>query len=318
MSLEGRLFQAVLEDPENVDLRLVFADWYQDHGDPRAEFIQVQVALDRLPKGHVWREDMEKRERDLLAEYRKEWDAPLYRQLNQTGLKGEVRARRGIVRGWEYRRGFVEHLTVDASTLMFWFPTFQQLGPLRSIRIGNAQRVLSQLVNWEPLSQFVKVDLRHNPIGDAGFSEFWESPYLSQVSEFNLVDVGLTDESLDLLLAADRFPNLKRLVLSQNRFSRDGWGQLLFHFGLRLEHENGSQPLTTYLKQYETEEPEFESYDDDLLYDGGHIDTEGKRQVDGEWVEDYDEYEGFEAFDEEDLRDLGGYENRGHWDEEED
>ena len=58
---------------------------------------------------------------------------------------------------------------------------------------------------------------------------------------------------------------------------------------------------------HDVSEPEFVSYDDEILYDAGHIDTEGKRQVDGEWVEGYDEYDGFQEFDEDALKHLGGY-----------
>ncbi len=309
MSLESQLFHAMLDDPEDMDLRLVFADWYQEHADPRAEFIQLQIALFRLPRQHAWRAEMEDRQRDLLKEHRKEWDAPLYQLLNQTPLKGQVRSRRGLVRGWQYRRGFVEHLSVDAGVIISSFHMFRQLGPLRSLRLWNVPKVLRQFSRWEGLTRFAKLDLRHNPLGDAGLARFFHSPFLENLEELSLVDTELTDLSLDVLTSENRLPALKRLVLSQNPFSRDGWERLLFRFGDKLEHENGNLPLTSYLKKSESQDPAFLSYDDEILYDGGHIDTEGKRQVDGEWVEGYDEYEGFEEFDEDGLKHLGGYQD---------
>lgn len=51
------------------------------------------------------------------------------------------------------------------------------------------------------------------------------------------------------------------------------------------------------------------SYDDGILYDSGRVDPEDKREVEGEWVEGYDEYEGFEEFDEDGIRYLGGYQD---------
>jgi uncharacterized protein (TIGR02996 family) len=40
------LFQAILEDPRDDDLRLIYADWLDEHGEgDRAEFIRVQVEL---------------------------------------------------------------------------------------------------------------------------------------------------------------------------------------------------------------------------------------------------------------------------------
>lgn len=40
-----RLLQAVLDDPGDDAPRLVLADWLEERGDPRGEFIRVQVAL---------------------------------------------------------------------------------------------------------------------------------------------------------------------------------------------------------------------------------------------------------------------------------
>ena len=307
MSVEQQLLEAMMADPEDLEVRMVLADWYQEYGDPRGEFIQVQIALDRLPRFHWWRSDIEDRERELLAENRKRWDAPLHRHLSQTALKGKIHSRRGLVRGWKYRRGFVEHLSIDAATLMDSFDPFLSLGPLRSLRLWNVRKVLSRLSRWKNLSRFVSLDLRHNNIGDAGLRSFLKSPNLGRLEELILVDTGLTDQSAEWLISAESPPALKRLVLSQNHFSREGWLWLSGRFGPVLEHENGTTPRLVRARSRDRLEPEFLSYDDEILYDSGHIDTEGKRQVDGEWVEGYDEYDGFEEFDEDGLRYLGGY-----------
>ena len=45
MSKEAFL-KAILDDPDNDALRLVYADWLDEHGEPeRAEFIRVQIEL---------------------------------------------------------------------------------------------------------------------------------------------------------------------------------------------------------------------------------------------------------------------------------
>jgi uncharacterized protein (TIGR02996 family) len=308
MNVERQFLEAMMQDPEDLDLRLVLADWYQEHDDPRGEFIQVQVALDRLPLGHRWRGDIEDREQELLSEHRKAWDAPLYRHLNTTRLKGQVHSRRGLVRGWGYRRGFVEHLSVDAATLMDSFDAFLPLGPLRSLRLWNVRSVLSRLCRFEGLSRFVKLDLRHNELGDAGLKMLLDSPHLGRVEELSLVDVGLTDQSVECLAAHANLPAFKKVLVSQNAFSFQGWEELLRQSRTaEVRHENGHRPLMKMPKRRDVIEPEFESYDDEILYEEGHIDTEGKCQVEGEWVEGYDAYDGFEEFDEDGLKYLGGY-----------
>jgi uncharacterized protein (TIGR02996 family) len=47
--------QRIVEDPYDVDVRLIFADWLQDHdGDAYAEFIRVQVELEERSVCPVW------------------------------------------------------------------------------------------------------------------------------------------------------------------------------------------------------------------------------------------------------------------------
>lgn len=46
MNQRAQLMQAVIDEPDDDAVRLVFADWLQDHGEEaRAEFIRVQIAL---------------------------------------------------------------------------------------------------------------------------------------------------------------------------------------------------------------------------------------------------------------------------------
>jgi uncharacterized protein (TIGR02996 family) len=49
MTTDEGFLQAILDDVEDDALRLVYADWLEEHGQPeRAEFIRVQVELARL------------------------------------------------------------------------------------------------------------------------------------------------------------------------------------------------------------------------------------------------------------------------------
>lgn len=52
------LLQDILENPEDDTPRLILADWLQDNGDPdRAEFIRVQVELEKHPWAEHVRDD---------------------------------------------------------------------------------------------------------------------------------------------------------------------------------------------------------------------------------------------------------------------
>jgi len=43
------LLRAVLADPDNVGARLVYADWLEERGDSRGEFLRISAALAALP-----------------------------------------------------------------------------------------------------------------------------------------------------------------------------------------------------------------------------------------------------------------------------
>jgi uncharacterized protein (TIGR02996 family) len=45
MPTHNGLLRAILQDPEDNSLRLIYADWLEDNGDPiRAEFIRLGIA----------------------------------------------------------------------------------------------------------------------------------------------------------------------------------------------------------------------------------------------------------------------------------
>lgn len=96
---------AILAHPEDDALRLVYADWLEERGDPadaaRAEFIRVQVELSGLANDDPRRPALEDREHELLAEYESRWlgDWPRY------------------VPRWRFERGFLAEIETDTSTL---------------------------------------------------------------------------------------------------------------------------------------------------------------------------------------------------------
>ena len=66
MNTEGALLQMILEEPDDDAPRLVYADWLEEHGDPRGEFIQVQCALAGMSENDDRRWGLEVRELRLV------------------------------------------------------------------------------------------------------------------------------------------------------------------------------------------------------------------------------------------------------------
>jgi uncharacterized protein (TIGR02996 family) len=66
---------AVREDPDDLALRLVFADWLDERGDPLGEFIRVQCELEPVRDDYdsPRAEELRRRERELLRQHRASW-----------------------------------------------------------------------------------------------------------------------------------------------------------------------------------------------------------------------------------------------------
>lgn len=46
---EARFLEAVQRDPEDDEVRRVYADWLEERGDPRGEYLRIELQLYRLP-----------------------------------------------------------------------------------------------------------------------------------------------------------------------------------------------------------------------------------------------------------------------------
>src|SRR5947208_9119202 len=68
---------AIVDDPDDDSLRLIYADWLEEQGDPRGEFIRVQCALAQLPPGDPRRSALAERERALGDEHGQTWRSDL-------------------------------------------------------------------------------------------------------------------------------------------------------------------------------------------------------------------------------------------------
>ncbi len=65
--LRQALEAARLADPDDVGTHSAYADYLQERGDPRGEFIQVQLALEDESKPAAQRKKLAEREAALLA-----------------------------------------------------------------------------------------------------------------------------------------------------------------------------------------------------------------------------------------------------------
>jgi uncharacterized protein (TIGR02996 family) len=119
MSPEVGFLQDVIAHPDDDTVRLIFADWLEEHGDPRGEFIRLQCESARMAAADARRLIWQQRERWLEAEH-PEWVGPELRELALS---------------WTFRRGFVEKVTVSASVYLEKAARLSRLAPITSVML---------------------------------------------------------------------------------------------------------------------------------------------------------------------------------------
>jgi uncharacterized protein (TIGR02996 family) len=227
MSYPDAFPQAILNDPEDDTVRLIYADWLEERGDPRGEFIRVQCRLPGLPAGHPERAELKGRERELLRRHAGEWSQPVSRLL---------------VADWTFRRGFIDEVTMRADCLLRDAEVLFRAVPLRCLRIERVGWHLTALLGLPQLTRLAALDLdlaNHYRTP----SEIESLGGLIGLSRLNLSHVALDDSRLDILLTL-RLPRLTALDLSRNRITNRGaralasWPQLGQLRELHLNHNH--------------------------------------------------------------------------------
>jgi carbon storage regulator CsrA len=182
---EAALLQAILADPDDDAPRLIYADWLEEQGDPRGEFIRVQCWLAALSPGDHSAGALQEREHLLLSRHGAAWRSALPPLLRQQ----------------PFERGFVETACLTAQEFLANVEGLFALAPIRHLRV------------WA--SSFA-------PLGERDLSSLAASPYLARLASLDLSDNGLGDDAAVVLASSARLGSLSTLVLRQNRIGDAG------------------------------------------------------------------------------------------------
>ena len=183
------LRRAILAQPDDDTLRLIFADWLDENGRPeRAAFIRAQVSAAQA----------EPFSPDALR-HAKAADRVLKPQMDEWAKT--VRQR---VLAWRFARGFVEHVAVDVATFPRDAATLFAAEPIRSVQVA-----------------------RFAYAGEVSLLPFFEAPQLERVTRLDLSDLRLSPAELDPLTACPHLANLTDLSLCRTPVHPDWLTTLL-------------------------------------------------------------------------------------------
>lgn len=179
-----RAIAALFEDDAP---RFAYADWLEENGDPRqAEFIRVQLALDRLPTAERERHPLAERELQLWRDLKR------WRYIHGDWLALSLSYfHRGFNRVWHGTQSDV----IDANN------TFWRLGPVCEVTFAVHSKISQGATSGAAvaasgvLRQFTRIAISGRGLTDDWVEAFVQSPNLTRCQSLNLVNSELTDAS---------------------------------------------------------------------------------------------------------------------------
>jgi uncharacterized protein (TIGR02996 family) len=201
MPHDEALLQALRANLADDGLRLVYADWLEEHGETeRAEFIRVHHALARLgPRDPALRE----------LEWR---ECALWRKNKYVWLGGL----RGSLKRWQFRLGLLEEVTITAERFLMHADRLFRLGPLRVIEFQRAAGRTTALAACPYLVCLDTISLSYNHLTDAAAHDLAGSPHLANLQVLRLAHNFVRAAGAEALAHSPGLAGLRLLDLTGN------------------------------------------------------------------------------------------------------
>lgn len=112
--------RSIAADPDNLDNYRVYADWLVEQGDPRGDFIRVQLALEVESQSSEERDKLKQREQELLDAHQREWLGDLAAYfIDDKEASNRPEWRASDPYKFEFARGFLDTVSAEEWSLEF-------------------------------------------------------------------------------------------------------------------------------------------------------------------------------------------------------
>jgi uncharacterized protein (TIGR02996 family) len=181
MGPDDPVFKAVLANPDDDDVRRAYSDYLEESGDPHAltlaQYIRLTIDADLLRaerhRGHA--DYLDQQAQALYQRHVRRWNGALHRFLHRTPLRMQVDARRGLIRRWEYRHGFVEKLVATAQAFLDHADVLFRLGPLREVGLLRCRGLIDKIAVSPALWRLKVLDLSVGHQGELVFRPLFDA-----------------------------------------------------------------------------------------------------------------------------------------------
>jgi uncharacterized protein (TIGR02996 family) len=216
MTHTDALLEAIRDEPDNPDLRLVYADWLDETGDAaRARFIRTSCAHERLARTDPRRHALGREAGGLLHRHRRAWLGPLWARL------GDRRWRWGLL---DEASLTVQHFLAHADALL-------RLGPLTALRLVGASADVAELCRSPQLLRLRSLDLSCNFLTNEAAAALAGSPWTGRWRALSLRQNFIGAPGAEALADSLHLDDLRRLDLGSNRLPQAARAALRDRFG---------------------------------------------------------------------------------------
>lgn len=195
----------IIANPDDKKARLVYADLLQEAGDARGEFIAMQCARAELADGDPKIAEIDAITEALLKKHKKTW----------TAACGDNKGAR-----YEYRRGFVEKLSLDAADLLNNADKIFAAEPIEELNVWKIDESKTKLGNSRlapilalPLHRIRRLSLARCKLTADDFEALAAATTLGSVELLDLTNGGSYTIPVAPLAAATSLPKLRELKL---------------------------------------------------------------------------------------------------------
>jgi uncharacterized protein (TIGR02996 family) len=221
---EVGLLRAIIDDPDDDAVRLVYCDWLEEHAgeknaeQARAELIRGQIELARTAADSPTRRKLAFRVRQLLDRFGEEWLGPL----------------RKLVHDWHCHRGFLDKVGISADTLQEHADLLFDSAPLRRLWVTGLHGDLAPLRCIPDRHTLTSLDLCYNQLSSDALKQLTTFPSLGRLRNLGLMFNQIDDEGARLLREHPFFQGLSLIRCGANPIRAAARQELRQHFGYRV------------------------------------------------------------------------------------
>ena len=220
MNHEDGFLSSILADPDDDVPRLVYADWLEDHGEPRrAAFIRAQCRLARLDEDDPGRPSLVREEAEYLpkalaaleAKPRPAWLAKLPGRVPQ---------------GLGFARGFPASWTTTANRFIQKAAELTSAVPIQHARLTNLRDSVDALARCPALANLVSLDLSDEGLPPDALRVLIATQHLGKLRRLCYRNGQLTNEKAIDLARAEWLSGVRELDLHGNSIRSEGFEAL--------------------------------------------------------------------------------------------